>query len=454
MELIREADFPIQPLYQFAANLGEIVHANPELVGDVYRTIFGADEPSESKTNMGGSTILVMTSTRRQDLGMCHYLLFQYFPKYLQGAFHSAIRAGVDGVNANVKRKHVDDGTGRTCFTFRGGSAVYIADRSVFWATHSDPHEPVLVLGVICSRLDEILGQSGRTLEIEQTLDVFRDEQVAIFWKRLLELVAKHPSQLHDTGVELCTSPVILSGRDTIYEACAALSALASVMTPAEMAQVEQTILALDSEDRRKRLISQIPSALVVTTDAKKLRAELEKIGQVVPNRRLVEFKSYVREYTAEDWLADKGVDLGKPANKRLRELSAVLSASINPTNEPVSAHDLQVAHGAATALWFEIQVKSDADEDVSDTAWITLGHYSLFVLTNVEDTHDPLSAQAREMIFACGQRVLPQGLTDRRFGVQRPCGALRPVQRRPSCCLSGSRERVIVPLSRCLCAL
>src|SRR5262249_40889209 len=110
LELVKEADFPIEPLYQLAANLAPIVETDPELVGDVYRTIFRSEESSESKTKMGGSTVLVMTSTRRQDFGMCHYLLIEFFPKYLKAAFQPAVRAGIDGVNSDVMRKHVDEG--------------------------------------------------------------------------------------------------------------------------------------------------------------------------------------------------------------------------------------------------------------------------------------------------------------------------------------------------------
>jgi hypothetical protein len=410
LELVKEANFPIEPLYQLAANLAPIVETDPELVGDVYRTIFRSEESSESKTKMGGSTVLVMTSTRRQDFGMCHYLLIEFFPKYLKAAFQPAVRAGIDGVNSDVMRKHVDEGEAGIQFSFRGGSATYIADDSVFWGVHNEPYEPTLVLGLICSCLDEMLGLAGRTKDIEGALDAFRDRaQVALFWKRLLALVAKHPNELREEGVELCASPAILSGRDTLYEVSAALSALAPVMTHGEMERVELTILSLGSEDRRKRLISQIPAIMIVTPDAKDLRAELEIAGQVVPNTPLVTFQTYTHQYTKEDWLKDKGVDLGRPANKKLRELDAALSSAINPINKPVFAGELEAARDAAVTLWSEIEAASDADEHVSESAWVTLGEYSRFVLTNVGDPHDPLSLHAREVIAACGQHPSPR---------------------------------------------
>ncbi len=410
LRLVEEVNFPIQALYQLAANVGTIAQDDPSFVRDVYRTIFSAEEVSESKTQMGGSTVLVMTSTRRQDFGMCHYLLLQYFPKFIEIAFREAASAAIFSANAYVSRTHSRGEEEMQHFRFRGGSATYISDGSVFWDSHFDPYEPILVIEQLYSRLDEILRQSGRTADVDHALDLLRDEaQVAFCWKRLLGLVAKHPALLRDVGLELCMAPAILLGRDTVYEAGMALGALAQEISPAEMQAIERTILTLESEPYRNRLISQIPTAVLVTPEGKTLRAALEETNQIVQNKPLVQFQTHTGEFTAEDWLKDKGIDLEKAPNKRVRELSAALSTAISSPNAAPSQSDLEAVQYAAAALWAALNDTADAEEAVTESAWCTLGRYARFMLTHVQDANEALGIQVRDVLLACGRHAAPK---------------------------------------------
>lgn len=423
LELVTEPGFPIQPLYQLAANVSRIAPTDSDFVGDVYRTIFSAEELSEAKTQLGASTVLVMTSTRRQDFGMCHYLLLEYFPKFIQVGFHAAVSAGIVGANADVMRRHVRETEERKHFAFRGGSSTYIGDGSVFWDSYFDPYEPLLVLERIFSRLDELLKQSGRTPEVDDALDLFRDNaQVAFCWKRLLRLVAEHPNALNDAGVELCAAPAVLSGRDTLYEAGAALSAIAPVITPSQMELIEKTIRDLESEALRKRLISQIPPAALVTAEAKQLRAALEENNQTLPNDPLVQFHTRHSEYTTEDWLKDKGVDLEKAANKQLRALGAAVSAAIDPPKS-----DLPAAQNAAQTLWSELQETLDADDAIRESAWATLGQYARFVVTNVGDPNEAISLHAHSVLLACGDHPSPKPYADADSNFKSPIWSSSP---------------------------
>ena len=408
LDLVNEADFPIQPLYQLAANLTQIAVVNPSFVGNVYRTLFGARESSEARTRMGSSTVLVFTSTRRQDFHMCHYALLEYFPKLLQVAFHAAVSAGIDGANAYVKTRRTTDGEKE--FAFRGGTATYVADGSGVWDAHFDPYEPILVLEHVFSRLDVILAQSGSTPEIEQALDMFRDQaQVAFCWKRLLRLVAKHPGSLRDVGAELCSAPPILSGRDTIYEAGAALSALAPLMTPLEKQGVERAILSLEPEPLRKRLVSQLALSALVTPEAKRLRTELEQANQIVPNEPLAKFRTYSRQYTTEDWLQDRGVDVEREPNKNIRKLSAAVTSAVGTRGGQGADRDPDAAHVAAASLGEALQRVAEADEEVMVSAWIALAEYARFVLTGNQDAGQPSSLLAREILMACGRHFSPK---------------------------------------------
>lgn len=408
LDLVNEADFPIQPLYQLAANLTQIAVVNPRFVGNVYRTLFAARESSEARTQMGSSTVLVFTSTRRQDFQMCHYVLLEQFPKLLDVAFHAAVSAGIDGANAYVKTQHTTEGEEE--FAFRGGTATYAADGSGVWDAHFDPYEPLLVLEHVFSRLDAILAKSGRTPEVEEALYMFRDQAVVAFcWKRLLRLVAKHAGPLRDVGAELCCAPPILSGRDTIYEAGDVLSALAPLMTPSEMEGVERAILRLEPERLRKRLVSQIPLSALVTREAQRLRTELEQANLIVPNEPVAQFRTYSRQYTTDDWLRDKGVDLEREPNKTIRELSVGVTSAVGARGAPVSDSDPEAAQVAAAALWEALPQAAEADEGVTLSAWITLAEYARFVLTCSPDAGQPSSLLAREILMECGRHFSPK---------------------------------------------
>src|SRR5262249_54533220 len=228
-----------------------------------------------------------------------------------------------------------------------------------------------------CSRLDEILSQSGRTREVDDALDLFRDHaQAAFCWKRLLGLMAKHPRTLHDAALELCTAPAILTGRDTLYEAGALIDALAPLIEPWEMERIEKTILDLEP-DIGRRLIPLIPVEKLVTQDAKNLRMELEQKDQIIPNVPLVRFRTRTGEYTAEDWLRDKGVDPENPTNRKIRDLTAAVSAATDTRKKPSSSTDLQIAYEAAKSLWSELREATDADDALRESAWATLGQYA-----------------------------------------------------------------------------
>ena len=405
LNLVKEPGFPIQVLYQLANNVEPIALVDPGLVGDVYRTVFSASEQSQEKTQMGGSTVLVLTSTRRQDFEMCQYLLLQFFPTFLQISLDSAIAAGIDAVNLHVVANHSVES--EQPFSFRGGVAFYRKDRSVFWANYSDHHDPVHMLDQVNSRLEELVNQSDATEELQTSLDVIRDHaRVAVCWKRLLAFMSKHPGHFVEASRELCLARPILMGEDTLYEIGKLLAAIAGTLSLSELESVERFMLSLPSDARKNRLISQIPANLLITAEGKQLIEELLRTDRSFANEPLVSFRMSQREYTNADWLQDRGVDIELPTNRRVRELSANLTNAIDSPDKPIAANVIGAAFIAAKELRNELQTTGGIDGAIQDSAWTNLGKFVRFVLDNVKDPEEPVSLFARDVMFECTSYV------------------------------------------------
>jgi hypothetical protein len=409
LSLVKEPGFPIQPIYELCANLVGIAATDPAFVREVYRTVYAEEETSDAKTQMGGSTVLVMTSTRRQDFEMCFYLLLQYFPQYLRTAFLEAIRAAIESVNLIVRRKHLREAHNADQFVFRGRSTTYEEDGSFAWGASLEPYDPVSLLDHVRTRVEELLSQDGQTEEIAAMLDVFRDyARVAYCWKQLLIIVAKHPAALRDVAIELCIAPPILRGHDTQYEAAEVINALSPTLTPDEMGRLEKAILDITPEYVRRRFLSVLPKDKIITPEAKGERAALEQAKQTVPNTPIMQFHFSTREYSADEWLKDHGVDLELPGNKRMRELDAILSSAITNVAKPVTAEHVEVARQAAASLRSAIEKEQTANDRVKEGAWLSLAQFARFALTHADDENMPASVLAREILIACATSPSP----------------------------------------------
>ena len=82
LELTKEDNFPIKFLSWLPEHVDVIWDHDPKFVTSIYCTIFRYYEPSDAKTSFGSSSVLSMTSTRRQDYSMCQYRLIKHFSQF------------------------------------------------------------------------------------------------------------------------------------------------------------------------------------------------------------------------------------------------------------------------------------------------------------------------------------------------------------------------------------
>ena len=136
LQLTQEENFPIKFLSWLPEHVDRIWDHDPEFVTSIYRTVFYHDEISNVKTNFGHSSVLSMTSTRRQDYSMCQYRLIKHFPNFLRAAPLHAARAVIRSLNVFIVREHSVRAEDIKMFNFRGKPTHFVQDHSYMRVVH------------------------------------------------------------------------------------------------------------------------------------------------------------------------------------------------------------------------------------------------------------------------------------------------------------------------------
>ena len=394
LELTQEDNFPISYLTWLTEHVDKIWIHDPEFVASSYRVVFAHDETSEEKTNVSLGPLLPMTSTRRQDYSICQYRLIKHFPDFLQADPLVATQVAIRSLNYFIVREHIVryPSEGVTfenlieTFEFRGKPAYFVPDKSHIWDETGYSDEPIEIADELFKFIAELASSQNSLSRLDLLLDVFRDEVwVAFFWKHLLKTAAQFPKIFAPRLFELCIAKPIQLSNDALYELGLFLENAADEFTPSQLRQIEDTILTLLEEatdendreileDRRNLLLTQIPLNLLRTDDAKKIREEIERIGQVPENKPLVNFTSWSEPSTEEKRLRRRGVDTTTPENQALQRFWEALDkfksdwlndTPIEETTESILPL-LQEAYAA-------IDGNTEADKEVMDSLWFKL---------------------------------------------------------------------------------
>ena len=392
LQLTDEENFPISFLSWLTEHVDRIWDHDPEFVTSIYRTVFYHNESSNLKTSFGSSSVLPMTSTRRQDYSMCRYRLIKRFPGFLQAAPLSSTQSVIRSLNVFIVGEHIarylKEGVKLEdmieTFNFRGKPAYFMEDGSYIWDARNSSDEPIEMADALFEFISELMNSEKSLSLLDSLLDIFRDEViVAFFWKRLLKTAAQFPKVFAQHLFELCIAEPIQRYPETFYELSLFLKAAASEFTPDQLRQIEESILAYpiettDEERRvllerqRNRLLAQIPMHLLTTDEGKKIREEMLWENDVPENRPLVSIEpASWAPYTEEEHFQRQGVDITKSENQGLQRFSAPLNKFSSdwmngvPTME-ASKLVLPQLQKAFTA----IKNNTEADKEVMNSLW------------------------------------------------------------------------------------
>lgn len=317
-----------------ARKLEPIAAVDPAFVAEIYRKSFAAEITDTSKTSMGGSQILPMSSNRRQDYQHAQWQLKEYFPTFLAEHPDEAMTALLDVIAGFVAREHPPGERMETwAFEVNGQQATLVEDWSNIWAWNPDDEHgdnELLILKSFVKRLKAAAPDDA----IHLAQSVAARNRQGVVWSRLFIAGAARPDVLGPVLWSYATKHHFISSPDTSKDAIDFITARYPLETDATRQAFEEDVLAIEfprssdpastREDALERLFGTIGLDQLVTAEARKL-AEAARNKGGVPNERPTNFT--VTRGSPDDWwwLRKNGVDLTTPANSTL--LAAIKTA-------------------------------------------------------------------------------------------------------------------------------
>lgn len=386
LDLLKEDGFPIDYVYRLADEVPNIWPHDPEFAAQIYRAVFARTESSEVKTNMG-TPVLPMSSTRRQDFGMCYYTLKEHYPSFLRACPTLAAKAALHLIEAHVHREYQRDYRDKIepePFEFRGGTAHYISDGSGIWAeSHHHRDDALEIAGSLFALLKEVAATPEQNEHLDQILDGFRDiARVGFTWSQLLLAGAVHPATLGIRLYELFLARPIRENSDSVYQLGECLKATYPHLTTDQRIRIETLLLEVpdppaDDEGseyriyKRNRLLGCIPDNLIALPDTARLIGQLKKTDAVPANEPMARFFSETRSFSMDDFLKEKGADVTKPANIRFREIAEALGGFIAENrNKKTALEDVRALLPQLLDAWKLLGDPGDADAPVLAYLW------------------------------------------------------------------------------------
>ena len=357
-------------------------------VGDVYRAAFCTPVPtSEEVTNITGSHILSMTSTKTQDFGLAKYQLVESFPLYFKASPESATETLVDLSECVLGVRLESEDPVKTMVVY-GVKAHYVADRSYgrTWNSLDSDGPPLDQLSLEL----EALVDNGRVEDVDKVLGVVaRRNRLASVWAAVLRAGIHRPNVIGIRLLDVVTAKPVLEGVDTDKVARELLSLLYPLLEDAERRVVEQALLDLE-EWTRQEILSCLPLDKIVSDVLRSQKQDLGsrkesslnktnrgfRIGSLSGQTTSSSFREEAVWQPHDDdwWLREEGVDLTIEENARLRKIISTVER-IWPTDTDESI-DLNTARGDwshVVALQAGLESRSDIPMALSMSGWNAL---------------------------------------------------------------------------------
>ena len=328
---------------------------HPQFVEELYIATFEFREESNAPTDMSRSRILRLTGNRQQDYDMARFVLAEVFPDFLAIQPERATRAVVAAIRARARDRgsiHGDE-TVQT-FPFGARTARFLQDYSSIWdAQVGEAHEnAVRMLETFTDHCDKLAGSPNGLESFRKILSVIvENNELAVMWRRLLQLGAKYPLTVGREIFALATALPILTSMDTMEPVVEYLKSYFPLLDISERENIERTILTIpdhvpNEHKRGEAIRDRLPGCLspqdLVTVEAKDLLAQLVVEQRVPSNEPPVTFHSYSRTYGEVELLRDQGIVVESEPNANIRRLEqpaitfAAKYRNSNPTLEQI----------------------------------------------------------------------------------------------------------------------
>jgi hypothetical protein len=316
-----------------ARKLPRLFDADPQLAADIFIAFFGYNERSEEKTSMGGSRILAMTSTRRQDYHQAHWQLAQHFSRFLEEHFELCKPIIVAAANNVIESEHNPLTTENAIsYAIDGVERRVLTDHSAIWDSSGVRGEALNIADAYFRKLEE-LAKSPSWIDLARhTAEEFlQDAQYAYFLRKILKVAKNTGPALAEIVYPLLSSSTALWSYDLSSLIGDALHTNYAGLDDSRRRNVESAILGLiegEAGERqeimartRDKLLGCIPVDQLVLPESLRRVNEMWEVGGPPENRPpFVSHGVRVSPFSDEDRLRERGIPIDEKPNAALRE--------------------------------------------------------------------------------------------------------------------------------------
>lgn len=430
-ERLAEVGFIEMP--ELAGEVEGLIDHDPELVREIYVAAFDFEETSDAATHMRGG-VMPLSSNRRQDYEMAHYVLAEKFPTFLELAPPHAIAALASVRMSYARHQASGDFKGSSLAIPWGDQEAQIEeDGSYIWDANPHEHDDeVKILNAFEHRLNE-LAESGVAAPLGEFVGHLIGPPIpASMWRRLLMAGARQPEAFGPLLEPLTTSRDVMMSRELSTVLGEFLRAAFTLFEPEHRERIERAILEIPDhygtahpnlaakqmdrefgEQARDRLLGCLPTGALVTDETKARLAELEAHDAVPDNAPPVGPLEFGwSKYGEREELAEEGVDVDAEPNVRLQALATGVRAFADQyQNGSPSMEEIEAIYRPLLDLWAGVKSAQDdgADERQRDFAWGTAADAAEAVSRAKELSCDqPVVALAREILIDSVTHHLP----------------------------------------------
>lgn len=400
-------------VFSLAHNIRTIIENDPLLATEVYKRMFSYDETREDKTAMGGSMILQLTSTRKQDFSTARYVLLQGFQHFLQLAPVEAARAAAASLSCEIEREQSSErcsqNTSEFSFAFRGHTAKYRSDFSEIWDSGFERFKSIQLFRAALNRATELLtSNQDDVLGKDIIRQLILKNTYASGWKGLFEVATSNCRALYRQIFELLTVPQLISAPETTISVGNLLKKAYAdrLVNESEALAIEKAISQIPKatairryekpEAILNRLLMCIPADQIHSANLKALAHKLMEEKEAHENVPYHHISTFTRQFSTEDWMQEQGIHTSAPENARILK-------AIKPLEE------------------FERKYLNEVPS-VEECGLIEHSVREVSNLISARTADDALGEQARGVLYAAAGTVLKNNVLSKEDSITQFC--------------------------------
>lgn len=347
LEPSRLAQYGFEEIPQLAGEIIRLIYLDSALVGDFYRAAFANLETSDERTSIGGSRIMPLSSTRKQDYKMAFYELGNMFQQFLEGAEEDATRTLIAVIASYVMQKHSlkSETLVENTFDVNGIQGRLCTDYSSIWdgsGHHTD--DQIKMLNTLQGYLESLAIRTQDPAKLNKLIRIIITEnRFGVFWRRLLLSGAQFPNTIGMEIIPLAWAIPILIDYDTSVPAGMFIRAIFPILSPNERERIELAILSIPNtaspdqresfEHKRDRLLGSLIDFELTTNEARNILRDLKAKDAIPPNELSSGFSGLTsRPYGEKEYLEEHGVPVDADPSRNIRTLA-------DPVNQFATKH-------------------------------------------------------------------------------------------------------------------